>query len=134
MQSIFEIKNPMFFDESKFQNMKDIAKALLSGKEKKQYTQAIVLLSSLGNEYSAVIENALSVEKSDEKALLDKLISASDTKIDFILCLWHECSVDIPSYDFRKMLCALNPDNANSGIFVITRDGYSVIKLGNTLK
>ena len=134
MKSIFEIKNPMFFDESKFQNMKDIAKASLSGTEKKQYTQAIVLLSSRGNEYSAVIENALSVEKSDEKVLLDKLVAALDTKIDLILCLWQNGSVDVPSYDFRKMLCELNPYNANSGIFVMTQDAYSVIKLGSTLK
>ncbi len=114
--------------------MKKAADEILFNTEKKQYTQAIVLLTSCGNEYNAVIENALSVEKSDEKALLDKLIAASDTRIDHILCLWHEGSVDIPSYDFRKMLCALNSDNENSNIFVMTQDGYSVIKLGSTLK
>lgn len=131
---MFEIKNPLVFDESIFSKLKNVADKILLNTGKNQYTQAIVLLTSCGNEYSAVIENALSVEKRDEKALLDKLIAASDTKIDHILCLWHEGSVDIPSYDFRKMLCELNPDNANSGIFVMTQDSYSVIKLGNTLK
>ncbi len=134
MRSLFEIKNPLVFDESIFTKLKNTADEILLNTEKKQYTQAIVLLTSCSNEYSAVIENALSVEKSDEKALLDKLIAASNTKIDLILCLWQDGSVDIPSYDFRKKLCVLNPDNADSGIFVITRDGYSVIKLGSTLK
>ncbi len=131
---MFEIKSPLFFDEGIFTKLKNTADEILLNTEKKQYTQAIVLLTSCGNEYSAVIENALSVEKSDEKALLDKLIAASDTRIDHILCLWHEGSVDIPSYDFRKMLCALNSDNENSNISVMTQDGYSVIKLGSTLK
>jgi hypothetical protein len=40
--------------------MKGKAIALLSNAEHGQYTQAIVLISACGNEYGAVIKNALS--------------------------------------------------------------------------
>ena len=134
MRSLFEIKNPLPFDPDVFDKMQQTAKDILTNEQKQQYTQAVVLLTSSGKQYSCLVENALSEGNTDEKNLIDKLISNSDTEISFILCLWREGLADIPSYDFRKMLYELNPSNSNAGIFVMTKDGYSVIKLGVTIK
>ncbi len=134
MKSIFEIKNPLPFDSNVFDGMKDIAIGTIRNAEKNQYAQAIVVLTANGNKYSAFIGNALSIDKLDEKNFVDKLFNAQDTIISRILCLWQDGAVDIPSLDFRKMLYSLNPTNANAGIFVVTKDGYSVIKLDTTLK
>lgn len=132
MQSIFEVKNALYFDKDVFDKMNETASALLCKAEKEQYTQAIILLSEQGKEYSAIVSNALSKDKADEKSLLNTL--ANDTKIDRILCVWSDGSVDIPSFTFREMLLDANEKNTDSGIFVKTADGFSVIKLGNTLK
>ncbi len=100
--------------------MMNTANTILKDAECEQYTQAIVLLSSNGNEYSAIIKNALSEEKADEKALLELLKKADDTEIRYCLCMWQDGSVDTPSFAFRNMLCELNPKNSEAQSFVMT--------------
>lgn len=114
--------------------MKNTALETLRGKEEKEYAQAIVLLTAKGNKYAAFVENVLTVNKKDEKALIEKLEKAEDTKVEFLLCLWQEGALDLPSYDFRKMLIGLNPQNTDSAIFVMKGNGPSVIELGITVK
>ena len=53
--------------------MKKSASELLKDAETSQYTQAIVLSSVNGKEYGAAINNAVSEEKADETALLERL-------------------------------------------------------------
>ncbi len=96
------------------------ANTVLKDAECEQFTQAIVLLSAAGNEYSAVIKNVLAEEKTDEKALLERLKKADDTEIRYCLCMWQNGSIDIPSFAFRDMLCELNPKNSETQSFVMT--------------
>lgn len=134
MKSIFELKNSLPFDSDIFERMKKTALELLVNAEKKEYTQAIVLLSGTGREYGAVIENALSGDKKDEKALIECLASANDTKLNHVLCMWRDGGIDIPSFALRQMLCDVDDSNNDCGIFVMVDDGYSVINLENTMK
>ncbi len=134
MQSIFDLKTELPFDMAVFASMKKRAEALLQNTEHEQYTQAVVLLSDTQKEYSAIIKNALSKERTDERSLLEGLKSAGDTGISYILCMWQDGSIDIPSLKFRKMLFDLNEQNARSLIFVMTKNGISGAKLENTIK
>lgn len=134
MQSIFELKTKITLDLTVFEHMKETAMELLSNAEKIQYTQAIVLLSAAGNEYSAIIKNALSEEKTDEASLLRKMKEAKDDEICCVLCMWQDKCIDIPSFAFRKLLFALNPKNSEASLFVMTADGVSEIKLSSTMK
>ena len=134
MQSLYEVKNPMSFDSEALAHMYNTAKDLLRETTPQQYTQTIVLLTASNKEYGAVIHNAISQIKSDEKALLHKLRAASDTEIRYVLCMWANGGVDIPSYHFRKMLFELNHKNEDAGILIRAKDGYSAMKLGITLK
>jgi len=54
--------------------------------------------------------------------------------LDYVLCMWQDGCIDIPSRTFRKMLCAMNPQNADALLFVMTPNGVSVVKLANTMK
>ena len=134
MKTVFELNNGLPFDRTLFERMQKTASDILNNATKEEYTQAIVLLTSKGKEYCAVIENALSEDKIEESSLLGTLISEDDTEIYRILCMWQDGGIDLPSYTFRKMLCESNSKNLESGIFVKTNDGYSVIKLSVTLK
>ena len=134
MQSVFELKEELPFDEVLFENMKKKACALLEGAENGEYTQTVILRTVRGNEYSAVIKNALSKEKKEETELLEAMRVNNDTEISSILCMWHDGGVENPSLVFRKMLYALNSSNADSGIFVKTSAGYAVLRLENSLK
>ena len=134
MQYLFDPKIKNAPDFEIFKSMKEKAIELLSNTENCKYTQAIVLRSSKGNEYGTVIRNALSKERFDEQVLLQKIQDANDSTICFVLCMWQEQCIDIPSYDFRKTLLELNEENAEAMIFVMTACGASEIKLLSTMK
>ena len=134
MQSIFEPKIENAPDFEIFKSMKEKAIELLSNADNCKYTQAIVLRSSKENEYGIVIRNALSEEKSDEQVLLQKIQDAKDSAICFVLCMWQDQCIDIPSFNFRKSLLKLNEKNSEAKLFVMTTVGVSEIKLSLTMK
>ena len=133
MQSLFELKTKITFDSDVFDNMKEMAIKLLYNTESGKYTQAIVLFSATGNKYSTIIRNACSKEKTEETSLIERLKIAEDTELRYVLCVWQDNSIDIPSFAFRKMLCTLNPKNSESLLFVMTAEGVSAIKVSATM-
>ncbi len=134
MQTFFELKTEVPFDLNIFKNMRETAIELLSVAEHGQYTEAIVLFSVSGNKYSAIIKNALSKEKMEEMLLLENLKTANDTEIRYVLCMWQDNCIDIPSFAFRELLCNLNSKNSESLLFVMTAKGVSAIKASTTMK
>ena len=134
MQAIFELKNPLPFDANVLENMEKTALKLLDGAEKEPYTKAIVLFSATGKEYSVRIQNALSQEKTDETALIKTIKESGDTEIGCVLCMWQDHGIDIPSYAFRESLCALDPKNLESLMFVMTADGVAAVKMSTVMK
>ena len=134
MHTLFELNTKIDVDAAAFEQMMNAAEAELSKAEKSQYIQAIVLLSVKGNEYSTLIKNALSKEKSDETALLKRIKDLNDTEIRYALCLWQDGGIDIPSYWFRKSLCTLDPKNTETLLFVMSTDGIGGIKVSTTMK
>ena len=121
------------FMPSTFDKMRKTAESLLKDISKEKMTQAVVLLSSKGKEYSTIIEDVLSEEKLAEKSLLRELLANDDTEIGYILVVWKNGCVDVPSYDFREMLCRLNIENKNASIFFRCEAGYHVKPLGVTM-
>ena len=107
---------------------------LLNNAQKDQYTQAIILYSSAGNEYSAIIKNACSKEQTEERALLERLKMADDTEIRYVLCMWQDNAIDITSDAFRKLMIDLDPKNMESLMFVMTAESVGVIKVSATIK
>ena len=135
MQTLFELKTKLTIDMAVFEQMKKTAEAELSKAAAGQYVQAVVLLSAKENEYSTLIKNALSKEKTDETAFLEGIKNVNDTEICYVLCMWQaDKCIDIPSFDFRKLLCALNPKNTEAILFVMTANGVSGIKISTTMK
>ena len=134
MQAFFELKKPLPFDRNLFENMEKTAIKLLDGTEKDPYTQAIVLFSATGKEYSVRINNALSQEKTDETALIKTIKESGDTEIGCVLCMWQDHGIDVPSYAFRESLCSLDPQNSESLLFVMTADGVAAVKMSAVMK
>ena len=135
MQTLFELKTKLTIDMAVFEQMKKTAEAELSKAAAGQYVQAVVLLSAKENEYSTLIKNALSKEKADETAFLEGIKNVNDTEICYVLCMWQaDKCIDIPSFAFRKLLCALNPKNTEALLFVMTANGVSGIKVSTTMK
>ena len=121
------------FVRSVFDQMMQTAVHKLKDEPETGMTQAIVLLTSKGKEYSAIIEDVLSEEKIAEKALIKEMCKDNDTELRYILTVWKNGCVDIPSYDFRKMLCRMNLENKNTAIFLMGEAGYHVKSLDTTM-
>ncbi len=73
-------------------------------------------------------------DMTEEKELIEKLKAAGDTEIRYVLCMWQDNSVDIPSFAFRKMLCELDQKNQEAALFVMTTEDISAIKMSVTMK
>ena len=122
------------FVRSVFDQMMQTAVHMLKDAPNARLTQAIVLLTSKGKEYSAIIEDVLSEEKIAEKALIEEMQKDNDTELRYVMTVWKSGScVDVPSYDFRKMLCRMNMENKNAAIFLMGEAGYGVKPLGATM-
>ncbi len=134
MKSLFELKTKIAPDLTVFERMKETAIELLSDAEKSKYTQAIVLYSAAEKEYGTIIRNALSEEIADAASWLRKIQEAKDSEISFVLCMWQDKSIDIPSFAFRNLLLCLNDKNSESTLFVMSAEGVSGIKLSATMK
>ena len=133
MQSLSDLKNQPPFDETVLERMSQKASALLSRAAIGLYTQALVLCTD-GGEYGAVISNALTAEKAEEHALLNALRDARDTRVRYVLCMWGDGNIDLPSHAFRILLRELDSQNDESLIFVNTKNGLAVVKLQITVK
>ena len=122
------------FVRSIFDQMMQTAGHMLKDAPKTGMTQVVVLLTSKGKEYSAIIEDALSEDKIAEKALIKEMRKDNDTELRYVMAVWKTSSgVDMPSYDFRKMLCRMNPENKNAAIFMNETANYTVFPLGATM-
>lgn len=122
------------FVRSVFDKMMRTAVHLLKDAPNARLTQVIVLLTSKGKEYSAIIDDVLSEEKIAEKALIKEMRKDNDTELRYVMAVWKTSSgVDMPSYDFRKMLCCMNPENKNAAIFMNEIANYTVLPLGATM-
>lgn len=134
MRSLFELQTKATIDLTIFSHMKEKAIDLLSNCDHGKYTQAIILFSSSEKVYEAVIKNALSEEMIDEVCLIQNIMNAEDTEICYVLCMWYDKSIDIPSFAFRQLLLALNPKNSAASLFVMTTDGVSAVELSTTME
>lgn len=122
------------FVRSIFDQMMQTAVHMLQDAPKTRMTQVVVLLTSNGKEYSAIIEDALSEDKIAERALIKEMRKDNDTELRYVMAVWKTSSgVDMPSYDFRKMLCCMNPENKNAAIFMNEIANYTVLPLGATM-
>lgn len=128
------MKHTTVLDGSAFEGLMRKAESLLRTVEKLPHMQAIVLETDEGNEYGAVIADALSAECADERALVVRLAEAKDVTVKRLLCLWADGGVDLPSMAFRRMLCELSAENGNAVILLKAENGYTVKQMGVTMK
>lgn len=124
-----------------FEELFSVVENALQSITPQQYTQVIAVCSDNGYKGYIVIKNALSQKKTFEQRLLNKLIENDATLVKKIVCVWVKDGVnidmldcvDIPSYDFRKMLCDCNSDNINAEILLKVKEGFITKTIGQTM-
>ena len=134
--SIFVDNKPIeMFDKTyldcEFATLLSLAEESLETAEGKQhkYRQSVALLTAQGQQVTHAFCSD-SVEELVEQncALLSKLKSEGQTQIKKVVFMWADGSVDIPSFRFRKEMCALDPENYQTEILLTALHGYVIKK------
>ena len=101
-----------------FENMLNLAKAYFeeAKSQKFEYHQCLVLKTAQDEEliYSFACDSI--------KELIEQSCSILDRKnfsnVTNIVCMWEGDSIDVPSHQFIKKLCELNPKNKEAEILL----------------
>ena len=59
------------------------------------------------------------------KLLIDKKKNG-ESKIERVVCMWHDGSIDLPSFAFREALVAVESGNLLAKILLNGSNGYAV--------
>ena len=113
--------------EDEFLPLIEKAKLEMSKRKNLNNGQIIVMLSSKGNLYFAIITDICTMCEPDRDiALLEELSQVNDAHIEKLLCMWAGGGFDIPSYTFRKKLCQIDTRNSDAKMLLLGE--YSLIE------
>ena len=62
------------------------------------------------------------------------LTEAEDTHILYLIHVWKNHWLDVPSYGLRQALMALHPENKNALMMLAGETGFTVLPLGDTMR
>ena len=61
------------------------------------------------------------------------LKKANDTHIRYLIHVWKDHALDVPSHDLRRALISLHPENRNALLMLAGENGYAILPLGDTM-
>lgn len=121
-------------DTDVFQELYSMANDALSHANCGQYTQAVAVQTDDGKNRCTVIPDVLSPDHKAEQAFLAAIRADGCTCIRKLVCVWPAGGVDLPSYDFRRRILALDPHNGDTKILVRGTLGYFSKNLNSTMR
>ena len=77
--------------------------------------QVIVVKTAKGN-IRFFANNVLDQKYEEEKEFVQKLVEEDDIELEYIVCMWDDFNLDLPSMNFRKLLLEVNEENNNAKI------------------
>ena len=90
--------------------------------------QIVGVKTAKGNVYFFA-NNVLSKGAEDEIDFWKELCDKSDTEIKYVVCMWNNHGIEIPSMSFRKMILESVPKNAETILILQGKNGI----VGKTL-
>lgn len=101
-----------------FSNMLSLAEAYFNTNisKKFEYHQCLILRTTQGEEkmYSFACNSVKDLITQGCVTLLQGNLST----VQKIVCMWEDNAIDVPSHQFMKTLCDINPENKNAEILL----------------
>lgn len=69
----------------------------------------------------------------DVAPIIDDLKLTGDTRIPYLIHVWKNHWLDLPPYDLRKALLALNPENRDTRLMLIGEESFRILTLAETM-
>ena len=112
---------------SALHNIESPRVALLSNGSESTKGNAVVMLSAKGTVYSVSFKNGHSaIQAEDVMKLFIEKKKNSDAKIERLICMWHDGSIDLPSFAFREALVTAEGSNLSAKMLLSGLNGYVV--------
>jgi len=87
----------------------------------------VVMLSAKGTIYSVSFQNGHSaIEAEGVMKLFIEKKKNNDAKIERLICMWHDGSIDLPSFAFREALVVAEGSNLSAKMLLSGLNGYVV--------
>ena len=119
---------------SSFEAMINLTKdAMENFIEKNRNSMSVSIMTKSGNCITGIIHDAVSSDHSDEKKLLNMVKATGEIEIIRILCMWQEGCFDMPSYNFREMICDVHPNNKNAEMLVSGENCFIKYTIAETM-
>lgn len=71
--------------------------------------------------------------RDDIPGFIDVLTQNGDTHVLYLVHVWKNHWLDVPSHDLRKALTALHPENENALLMLIGEENFSVFTIRETM-
>lgn len=94
--------------------------------------QAVAVWTSKGNLFCFANHGILSGNMEEENHFMKTLAESGDKEICYLVCMWNDNTLDLPSCHLRDLLIELHPSNKEAGILLNSDEGFQV-KLLKTL-
>lgn len=109
-----------------FKNLIESSKMQISVIENQQ--AVIALETEKCNIYSEIFNPT----EDHNYTIFEKMTTNSDEIVKKIICIFDNEQLDVPSFQFRKMLIALDESNIDAEILLLSEEGWISRKLENT--
>lgn len=80
--------------------------------------QAIAVLTCKGDCFSLLNHGIRSGSTGEETAFLEGLAEKDNAALQYVVCMWNDGNLDVPSAHFRELLTMLNPANSETEILL----------------
>ncbi|MDE7239082.1 MAG: hypothetical protein K2N41_05155 [Lachnospiraceae bacterium] len=91
--------------------------------------QAVAVWTSKDNMFCFANHSIMSGNMEDENNFVRTFAENGDKEIRYVVCMWNDTTLDVPSCHLRDLLIELNPSNLETEILLNNGEGFQVKSL-----
>lgn len=95
--------------------------------------QVIVVKTAKANMYHFANYDITSGSRADEDRFVELLREQDDTEVQYLVAMWNNGGVDLPSHHFRSRLLEPSPKNGEAVMPLQGEEGYMMENIGVTM-
>ena len=88
-----------------------------------------ILRTTKGQEYCLLF----SFQENFTQNIIHLLTAADDRQILYIIHVWKNHALDVPSYDLREALLSLHPENRNARMLLVGEKNFHIRSIEETM-
>ncbi len=91
--------------------------------------QAIAVWTSKDSMFCFANHSIMSGNMEDENNFIKTLVENGDKEVKYVVCMWNDSTLDVPSCHLRDLLIKLSPVNLETEIILRNGEDYQIKSL-----